>query len=374
MRITGGGFLSGEEVQLVVEHLDSSVTRGEGHDPWTVTVSAKGGFVSYWTVPYDDNLGEVLKLSATGQVSRSHASTLFVDANTQLALTTTLPDTLCPGEIIEICANLSQRCGTGGLTPLPGRGLIFYVNAGDCGANLGQQGEDTVLTDAQGNACFVFMVPEMPGELALRVKFQGEQKPDPCPEVGNSACNPTDPTPNKRCTNLASANVCATYIVDSAACGCRTPVLNCPAFITQNNDPGQCGAVVNFNVQATGKCGPVTTVCSPLSGSFFLVGTTAVTCTATDTAGNSNSCSFSVTVQDTEAPQIFCSGNLSVTTGPGQGNVPVSYSASAADNCASSGAVCSPASGSFFPVGVTTVTCSASDASQNSSSCSFTVT
>ncbi|HXF49737.1 MAG TPA: HYR domain-containing protein [Verrucomicrobiae bacterium] len=374
VRIIGNGFLPGEGVQLVVEHVDSSVTGGDGHHPWTVAASARGGFVSDWTVPYDDNLGEVLRVRATGQTSRSQATALFVDANTQLSLMTSLPDTLCPGEAIEICANLSQRCGSGDLSSLSGQNLIFYVNAGDCGANVGQAGEDTVETDAQGNACFNWTVPETPGVFSLRIKFQGEQKPNPCPDIGNSACNPADPAANKRCTNLSSSNTCFTFVVDSSACGCQAPVLTCPAFIARHNDPGQCGAVVNYSIQASGECSPITVACVPPTGSFFLVGTTNVVCTATDTAGNASSCSFPVTVQDAEPPQVFCNQNISVTTGPGQTGVPVVYSASTLDNCASSGAVCSPPSGSLFPVGVTTVTCTASDASQNSASCSFTIT
>lgn len=317
---------------------------------------------------------EVPQLGASEQTFSPADTTIFASANTQLTLTTTLPDILCPGEIIEVCANLSQNCGSGELSPLPGRNLIVYVNAGDCGANVGQAGEDTVQTDSQGNACFSLTVSFTPGLFALRVKFQGEAKPDSCPEVGNSACNPSDPAANKRCTNLSSANTCATYIVDSAACGCGIPILTCPAFVTQGNNPGQCGAVVNYTVEASGKCGPISVACLPPAGSFFLVGTTHVVCTATDTAKNSSSCSFPVTVQDLEPPQVFCNQNISVTTGPGQTSVPVAYSASAVDNCASSGSVCSPPSGSLFPIGVTTVTCTATDAAQNSASCSFTVT
>ncbi|MCI0596858.1 MAG: HYR domain-containing protein [candidate division Zixibacteria bacterium] len=303
-----------------------------------------------------------------------HPPASLADANTQLTITTTLPDTLCPGEPIEVCANLSQRCGSGNLVPLAARKLIFFANADDCGANVGQAGDDTVLTDAQGNACFALTVPQAFGTFALRVKFLGEERPDPCPEVGNSSCNPTDPAPNKRCTNLSAANACAAYVVDTSVCGCGEPVINCPAYVNQVNDAGQCGAAVSFNVQASGKCQPISISCVPPAGSFFLVGTTLVVCTATDTAGNSSTCSFPVTVRDAEPPQVLCPGNLSVTTGPGQGNVPMSYSASALDNCAASGVVCSPPSGSLFPIGVTAVTCTAADASQNSSSCSFTVT
>jgi hypothetical protein len=46
----------------------------------------------------------------------------------------------------------------------------------------------------------------------------------------------------------------------------------------------------------TGTCPPLEVVCAPPSGSNFPVGTTPVTCTVTDGAGNSRSCSFTVTV------------------------------------------------------------------------------
>src|SRR5207244_354223 len=39
-----------------------------------------------------------------------------------------------------------------------------------------------------------------------------------------------------------------------------------------------------------------TVTCSPVSGSFFPVGTSSVTCTATDQSGNQARCSFAVSV------------------------------------------------------------------------------
>jgi hypothetical protein len=48
--------------------------------------------------------------------------------------------------------------------------------------------------------------------------------------------------------------------------------------------------------------GNVVVVCNPPSGSVFPAGTTAVTCTATDAAGNIATCGFNVTVNDTEPP------------------------------------------------------------------------
>ena len=81
------------------------------------------------------------------------------------------------------------------------------------------------------------------------------------------------------------------------------PIANCPSTQTVNNDPGQCGAVVNFTIPfPSDNCSGVTSAADIASGSFFDVGTTEVTLTATDGSGNTNTCSFDVVVNDTEQP------------------------------------------------------------------------
>src|SRR5207249_11078957 len=63
-----------------------------------------------------------------------------------------------------------------------------------------------------------------------------------------------------------------------------------------------------------------------------------------------------------------------VSTASGQCASNVSFLATFTDNCGGGSIVCVPASGSSFPKGVTNVVCTATDASGNSSNCSFTVT
>jgi len=63
---------------------------------------------------------------------------------------------------------------------------------------------------------------------------------------------------------------------------------------------------VGFTVSASDLCGIQSLSCDILSGSEFPVGTTRVTCTAVDTAGNSGRCSFTVTVRDCEPPVVEC--------------------------------------------------------------------
>lgn len=146
--------------------------------------------------------------------------------------------------------------------------------------------------------------------------------------------------------------------------------VTCPANITVGNDPDQCGAVVNYPAPtSSGSCSTIT--CSPASGSFYPVGVTTVTCTE---AGGSI-CTHTITVQDTQPPTIHCPASIVVSNEPNQCGAVVYYGAiSASDNCVAPSITASIPSGSFFPVGTTTVTCTAFDAVSNSATCSFTVT
>ncbi len=82
---------------------------------------------------------------------------------------------------------------------------------------------------------------------------------------------------------------------------------------------------------------------------------------------------------DTQPPTITCPANVTAVTNqnacPSPACQTVNYPAPvASDNCTLAGVVCNPPSGSCFPVGVTTVTCTATDATGNTATCSFTVT
>ncbi len=113
--------------------------------------------------------------------------------------------------------------------------------------------------------------------------------------------------------------------------------------------------------------------CDNASGATFPIGTTTVNCSATDTRGNKGTGSFTVTVKDTTAPTLTLSGKTAEATGPG--GATVSYSASASDTV--DGPItpsCDKPSGSTFPLGTATVTCSATDKAGNTASGSLDVT
>jgi hypothetical protein len=107
----------------------------------------------------------------------------------------------------------------------------------------------------------------------------------------------------------AMIEIDADYECDCPGCGdtdtgmdTAAPTISCPNDITVEAT-GPDGAVVVFAATATDLCDPAPDVNMSLpSGSTFALGTTEVTCTATDSSGNSSSCSFLVTV--TEPPAI----------------------------------------------------------------------
>jgi hypothetical protein len=144
--------------------------------------------------------------------------------------------------------------------------------------------------------------------------------------------------------------------------------------ISVDNDEGVCGAVVNFDVDASDDCELSSVVADPASGSVFAIGITEVTVTATDAVGNSTTTTFNVTVNDTEAPAITAPEAIASFNDAGECGAIVTFDVSASDNCDVSEFASSHASGSFFPVGITEVTVTATDAAGNTSETTFNVT
>ena len=80
------------------------------------------------------------------------------------------------------------------------------------------------------------------------------------------------------------------------------PVVTVPAPITQSATSAG-GAAVSYTATATDRVdGDLAPVCTPASGSTFRIGTTTVTCEATDAAHNTGTASFTVTISDVSTP------------------------------------------------------------------------
>src|SRR5439155_132465 len=80
------------------------------------------------------------------------------------------------------------------------------------------------------------------------------------------------------------------------------------------------------------------------------------------------------TVLDNQRPTISCPANIIANAASGLCTSNVNFTVSAADNCAVTNLVSNPTNGFAFPIGTTTVTSVATDASGNTTNCSFTVT
>jgi len=131
-------------------------------------------------------------------------------------------------------------------------------------------------------------------------------------------------------------------------------------------------------VTATDSCTPsgqLVITQNPAAGSVLNnPGTYIITITVTNANNFSSTCTTHVTYVDSTPPAITCPANITVTARPGKTSAIVSYAVTATDNCSPVTVTCTPPSGSSFPIGTTHVSCSATDASNNSASCSFTVT
>lgn len=155
------------------------------------------------------------------------------------------------------------------------------------------------------------------------------------------------------------------------------PTLVLPGSLTVEGNV-TAGAVVTYAVGATDPedATPPVPVCTPPSGTVFPLGSVGVTCTAADGGGHEVSGSFTVTVVDTTPPSLVgMPGSMTVTTDDPSGAV-LSYTLPTASDIvdATPTVGCLPAPGDLVPVGVASVTCTATDASHNSATGSFEVT
>jgi hypothetical protein len=105
---------------------------------------------------------------------------------------------------------------------------------------------------------------------------------------------------------------------------------------------------------------------------FFCVGTTTVTYTLVDEAGNDHECSFDVTVNDIEDPVVTCPADISIELEGGACDIEVCFEPLlASDNCAVVDTTYSQDPCTPFEIGVNVVTITLLDEAGNSTSCNF---
>ncbi|MDT0651827.1 SprB repeat-containing protein, partial [Autumnicola edwardsiae] len=134
----------------------------------------------------------------------------------------------------------------------------------------------------------------------------------------------TNPTPQENSTSVT--------ISESDGVN---PTIVAPANIVISTDAGDCIATnVNLGTPTTNDNCKITDIRND-APSFFEVGTTTVTWTVEDSAGNTATTTQKVTVTDDEKPTIFAKADITVSniSGTCEANISI-ISASATDNCA----------------------------------------
>jgi hypothetical protein len=152
--------------------------------------------------------------------------------------------------------------------------------------------------------------------------------------------------------------------------------LSQPLVLQATGPTGSAGWYMPPTAEDLGLAG-ATVYCDPPPHSTFAIGTTTVTCTATDPLGNTTTVQFPITVRDAVGPIILGIPLTTEVTATGPSGTTVNYTMPRAVDpvCTSGNTIsCDPPPGSVFPVGTTTVTCTAIDCNGNRTVMTFPVT
>ncbi|KAJ8021267.1 Hyalin [Holothuria leucospilota] len=189
---------------------------------------------------------------------------------------------------------------------------------------------------------------------------------------------PSENTVTYTFTNGQGVSTCSFVITISSATGDRPPVItNCPGSITDFADDAFSGALVNWRAPDVTDDSPgmLEVTQSHIPPEFFAIGEHMVTYTFTDSAGNSETCSFMVTVIDITPPSFNnCPSDISNTATSPNGAIVEWQRPTASDNSAQVAVTGNFEPGDQFDIGDTMVLYTAVDNSGNSASCEFTVT
>lgn len=155
-------------------------------------------------------------------------------------------------------------------------------------------------------------------------------------------------------------------------------ITSCPSNIVQSTDSAFCGAVVTWaHPTITDACQMdlAATDTSDYPGDTFSLGVSNVTYAAFDTAGNTDTCTFSVTISDTRNPTVICATTTVQLDGSGNGTLlPADVDGGSFDGCGILSSAVSPNSFNCGDVGTVLVTMVVNDNHGNSDSCGVNIT
>ena len=312
--------------------------------------------------------------SSSGQGTDTLLSSALVTAFSESSASSTSPviaSVSFAAESASVCTGADNSCAPAGFPALQ---LTSSANPATSGSDVTFTAAEPTLAGGAGPTGTVSFTADnvaLPGCTGVMLN------------AGQAACTTTSLSAGSHAISAqysgdstyaaASASLTQTINADSDLAIAPAPDISVPAT-------SSAGTVVTFALPAATDEGSETpaVTCDPASGATFPVGTTLVTCTAThsDDTPSSVQTTFQVIVTDAD---LVLSQPASITTdATGPSGAAVSYPppvVSDEDGAAITPA-CSPASGSMFAIGTTTVKCTAIDPEDSNSpvSTSFTIT
>ena len=165
------------------------------------------------------------------------------------------------------------------------------------------------------------------------------------------------------------------------------PTISCPADVSETALLGDCDATLSVGSPTTDDDCGIASLINDFNGTAdasgtYPAGTTVVTWTVTDVNGNTADCSLNVTVTESTDPTITCAGAITVNNDAGQCQGAVAVIApSYSDNCSVPPALSlsndfnnTADASDTYPVGLTVVNWTVTDAAGNTASCTQDIT
>lgn len=375
----GGWYVGDVTVAWTVSDAQSDITAQNGCGPQTVSVDGTVTFTCEATS------GGGTK-TETVTVKRDITAPAITVPLTQTIEATSGDGALAAYPVANAVDPTSGLAAPLACTPAAGTQLALGNTTVSCTARdeAGNQGRETftisvVDTTAPAIDAVANITTPATGPLGAAVNFAAPASLDLVDGAGLTVCTPAGGSTFALGTKTVSCEITDAH----GNTGTRTftvtvtnvaPTVTVPAAPISTPATGPNGAPVTFTVTASDlEDITLTPVCSPASGSTFELGSTTVSCVATDTAGATDTETFTVTVTN-NAPTFTPPANI-VMPASGPMSAVVTFTAAGSDlEQGTIPAVCTPASGSTFPLGTTTVACTVTDRAGASASGSFTVT
>ena len=302
-----------------------------------------------WTTANpDDSIIDQLDTPALGQVfySPTYCAPVVVDCTLVPALVTNVVGfadivhatvttnggpAVAASVVFSVVSGPNSGQGTNAVTDSSGQVSFTYTDNGSVGTDAIRAIATVASVSATGTASKVWIgtpplvacpadiiTNTVAGTCARTLTYNVTASGAPAPVVTLSP-----PSGSTFLLGMTSVTVIASNVAGTAKCSFNVtindnelPLITCPADILTNITLPQTQVNITFGAPtASDNCGTVTTSSSPASGSTFGLGTNIVTCTAIDSAANTNTCTFHVIVLSLPAPNqppvALCS-NLTV--------------------------------------------------------------